>query len=257
MNAALPLNYKVMGNGRQYVLILHGLMGSLDNWQGIAKVLAEHFTVVIVDLRNHGKSPHALSHTYADMCHDVITLCDQLQIVKTHIIGHSMGGKLAMYIVNEHPYWVDKLIVADIAPKQYPAQHNTIFKALKAVPLNTITNRTEAENILRQYIDENSTIQFLLKSLTRAETGFAWKFNLPVLEEYYDVISDAIEFDYPIYTPTLFLRGDTSDYISEDDYALIETQFLNSSLQTVSNAGHWLHADNSAEFIQKVTQFLL
>lgn len=253
----VKLNYKRFGSGEP-LFILHGLMGMLDNWQGLAKQYAEFFDVIIVDQRNHGHSPHVdKPDTYDAMMKDLVALMAELNIEKANFIGHSMGGKTVMKLAENFPAKVDKLVVADIAPRPYPVHHDLILKGLRSVPLEEIKNRTQANEYLEKYIDEAGVRQFLLKSLYwNSQKQLDWRFNLDVIERdianFGEEVADG-EFD----GETLFVRGSNSKYIQEEDEEQIFDLFPNAEIMTIENAGHWLHAEQPAQFFDITTRFLL
>lgn len=250
------LNYKVFGEGPP-IIILHGLFGTLDNWQTIAKKLAKNYTVFIVDQRNHGRSPHMDTHTYDDMSEDLLSFMESQWIYKAHIIGHSMGGKTAMNFALNNPSYVDKLIVVDISPKTYIGNHGTIFDTLLALDLEKVQNRKEADAIFQKTIPEFGVRQFLLKNLTRdKEKGYIWKMNLPILLEYYPQILAKGVPDEIFEDKTLFIRGKRSSYIQDDEWHLVTSHFPNAQLKTIADAGHWVHAEAPVEFYNVLEDFL-
>jgi len=248
----MTLNYKSFGEGYP-IIILHGLFGTLDNWQTIAKKLAEKYSVYIVDQRNHGRSPHDDTFNYEVMADDLQAFMESHWIYEAHVIGHSMGGKTAMQFALNYPDLVNQLVVVDIAPKAYEGGHQTIFEALLSLDLTKITSRKEADELLQQKIEEFGVRQFLLKNLSRQkEGGFKWKMNLPVIYQNYAQILAAIESEETFDNSTLFIRGGTSNYVKEADMVSIKTLFPLAELTTVANAGHWVHAvapDMKLEFI--------
>lgn len=251
------LNFKVFGSGEETLIILHGLFGSLDNWQSIAQIFATDFTVYIVDQRNHGKSPHYNEHNYSLMAADLDEFMQSQNIEKSHILGHSMGGKTAMQFAVDFPYKIDKLVVADIAPKYYAPHHQLIIEALTAVDFAKQKNRKEVGTELSKYIKDPGVLQFLLKNLTwktREEMG--WKFNLRILKSQINNIGEALNGHVYFTNPVLFLKGEKSNYILDDDMDLIEECFPMSNLVQISNAGHWLHAENQKDFSFEVLTFL-
>lgn len=252
----MELNFKKFGEGEEQIIIVHGLFGTLDNWQWHAKKLSEKYTVFALDMRNHGKSPHTDSHNYKAMSEDIFHFSENNHIKKAHFIGHSMGGKVIMQFANEFPFLVDKLIVCDMSPLDYPAQHTTVFNALFSVHLPEIKERKQAEDILRKHDLSEGEIQFLLKSLTRIENGFAWKFNLNVLHENYSYLMQKLHIETPILLPTLFLKGEFSHYITYTMQEQILKLFPLATFEVVKNAHHWLHADNPEDFYNKVLDFL-
>ena len=179
----MQLNYKQIGQGPDVVLI-NGLFGSLENLNVIAKPLSEHFCVTNVDLRNHGLSPHSGEMDYLAMANDIVELMAKLKIQKAHLVGHSMGGKVAMQVALTHSELVDKLVVLDIAPVSYPARHTQIIEALNSVKNADISDRKQADLVMQPYIEELGVRQFLLKSLYKNDAGkFVWRFNLSVLDK--------------------------------------------------------------------------
>jgi esterase len=259
----MDLNFKEFGSGEPLV-ILHGLFGTLDNWQTIAKQLSDNFTVYIVDLPNHGRSPHTKGEfDYSEMSDAVAEFLTKNWIHETRLIGHSMGGKLAMQLALQQPDLIKKLAVIDIAPKKYTGGHGDIFKALFALDLTILTDRKEAEQFLTEHLPEEGagTIQFLLKNLSRrADTeggGFEWKMNLGVLWANYPRILDKLEGDIPFRKSTLFIRGSESNYIKDTDFDLISKLFPNSAIQTIEGAGHWVHAEKPKELLNALKNFMI
>jgi pimeloyl-ACP methyl ester carboxylesterase len=255
------LNFKKFGEGFP-VIILHGLLGSLDNWQTIAKKLAEKtFTVYIIDQRNHGKSPHSDEFDYSILSADLAEFYEQEQIKKAHLIGHSMGGKVAMEFALEHPGKVEKLVVADVAPVAYDDRHSDVFAALFAADAAHAGSREQVENVLRQKLDnDETTVQFLLKGLTRTEapaTGFEWKFDLEALHKNYSKIAAGVSAEKPFTGKTLFIKGEKSSYINSENYSSIDKLFPNNELAEIKDAGHWVHAEKPAEFLQVVEGFFV
>jgi pimeloyl-ACP methyl ester carboxylesterase len=253
----LELNYKTFGQGDP-VVILHGLFGTLDNWQTIARQLAENYTVFILDQRNHGRSPHADVHDYPTLAEDLRHFMETHWMYDgAHIIGHSMGGKTAMQFALTHPDMVKKLVVVDIAPKAYAGGHFEIFEALQAMDLDNISDRKEAEAFLAQHIAELDVRQFLMKNLTRkSEGGFEFKMNLPVLWKHYPDILAAVDGE-PFEGESLFIRGGRSKHVVlPEDEGLIKSLFPNSEIKTVEGAGHWVHAEKPEELLGMVTAFL-
>jgi esterase len=254
---AVALNHKVFGEGKPLVIV-HGLFGSLDNWQTHAKTLSEYFQVILVDARNHGHSPHVDEHTYDLMAADLLLLLHKLNLEKAHFIGHSMGGKAVIRFAQLHPEKVDKLIVADMGLKAYPPHHELILKGLNSIDFNTTTSRSEAEKSMSEFIQDNSVRQFLLKNLYWIEPGkrMAWRMNIAVLEREMPQILMALPQDI-CSMPTLFLRGALSNYVLDEDLEEIEAQFPNFTLETIDGAGHWVHAERPKEFLDEVLRFLI
>ena len=256
----IDLNYKEFGLGEQ-VIILHGLFGTLDNWQTIAKKLSDHFTVFILDLRNHGRSPQTDDDfNYQVLADDLAEFMQDHWIYEARIVGHSMGGKVAMEFALNHPDSVKKLVVIDIAPKDYRSGHDDIFDALIDIDLSTLTDRKEAETYLMNVLNnEVETVQFLLKNLSRQTEseggGYEWKMNLPVLHRDYKNILKAPDGE-PFLKPTLFIRGGNSHYIKEEDKAVINEFFPKAEIRTIDGAGHWVHAEKPKELMEMLMWFL-
>lgn len=251
----MDLNYKSFGQG-QPVIILHGLFGNLDNWQTFAKQLADHFMVYVVDLRNHGHSPHTDGMDYSAVAEDLRIFMEAQWIYEAHLIGHSMGGKTAMQFAFDHPGMIDRLVVIDIAPKTYPGGHEAILKAMLELDPARLESRGEADEQLAHSIADPRIRLFLLKNLSRAKAGgYAWKINLPVLHREYGNILAAIEGE-AFEGPSLFVRGEHSDYIEDTDWPLIQHLFPKAELTTVAGAGHWIHADAPSVLLYEVQRFL-
>lgn len=249
----MPLNYKSYGEGPP-LIILHGLFGMLDNWKSIATKLSEDYSVYLLDLRNHGRSPHFDTHSYEEMAEDVNEWMEENWIYNAFVIGHSMGGKVAIQLASDYPDKVEKLVVVDIAPKQYAGGHESIISALQSVPIDTVTSRSEVEQHLAMTISSKGVILFLMKNLTRKkEGGFMWKMNLDVIaKNYVDHIMNTPIYNGQIETPTLFIAGGESDYITEVDRVEIDQLFTEVSHVIFDGAGHWVHADNPVDLIESV-----
>jgi esterase len=253
----MNLNYKTFGSGFP-LIILHGLMGSLDNWQTLAKKLAEKYTVYIIDQRNHGRSPHTSEFGYQLLANDLLDFYKQHNITKAHLIGHSMGGKTVMRFALDNPQLVDKLVVVDVAPVRYEDRHSDVFAALFNADLKTVKERSEVEEALRTKLgDDETTIQFLLKGLYRDENNnFKWRFNVKALHEAYTAISDEITAPKPYEGQVLFIKGQKSSYVNPANYSSIMDLFPNNELAEIKEAGHWVHAEKPAEFLAEVEKFL-
>ncbi|MCT4013903.1 alpha/beta fold hydrolase [Elizabethkingia anophelis] len=239
------------------LLVFHGLFGMLDNWGSFGREFGESMPVHLIDLRNHGKSFHSEEMTIDAMVDDIQDYMDHYGLEKAYLLGHSLGGKVVMQYAIANPEKVEKLIVADMAPKAYPPHHQGIFKALNSVDLNQVTSRQEVEEELKKYIPEIGVIQFLLKNLYWTEDKkLSWRFNLSVLTDKYTVfITNAVK--YGVYNgPVLFLAGAYSNYILPQDGLLIRQQFPNSEVKKIANAGHWVQAENPKDFNAAVKEFL-
>ncbi len=252
----MKLNYKTYGKGKP-VFILHGLFGMLDNWQIIAKQLAKHFEIIVPDLRNHGRSPHSDDFDYEYMSSDILGLIHDLGYDEVNVIGHSMGGKLAIRIAIDNPNLVEKLMVLDIGIKKYPPNHVFLLDILSNIYIEKYSDRMEIEHELKTMIEDYRLRQFIMKNISRNENGkFNWKMNLNVIKENYKVITDEILLIEPYMKETLFVRGDKSNYILDKDLELISKQFPNSKLITIPNAGHWLHADQADKLLEVIRSYI-
>ena len=250
------LHSSILGQGNP-LIIAHGYLGMGDNWKSIANRFSEHFEVHIIDQRNHGRSFHSDDFNYELLVEDLRYYIQHYQLNKVYLLGHSMGGKMAMLFAVTYPEIVDKLIVSDITPRYYPPHHEFILKALNSVDFNEISTRREVETTLKQYIDEPGIIQFLLKNVFWKSKGqLAFRFNLESLIENNNEIGEALPSFTDFDKPTLFLKGAQSGYINSDDLTLIKLHFLKAKLVSISNSGHWIHADNPDDFYSIITQFL-
>ena len=252
----MKLFYRELGEGDP-LMILHGLFGFSDNWQTHAKKLAEYYRVILVDLRNHGRSDWSDEFSYEIMADDVLELCDDLGLEDLILVGHSMGGKVAMNVAEKREELLEKLIIVDMGIKSYPMHHDHIVAGIKSVTLDTIKARREAELQLGAHIESDGIKQFLLKNMYWKEKGqLAWRMNVPVLDREMPAILGGFEAD-EIFTPTLFIRGAMSNYILDEDVSSLETQFPDMDLITVENAGHWVHAEAPNEFQEALLGFSL
>ncbi|HPR60793.1 MAG TPA: alpha/beta fold hydrolase [Prolixibacteraceae bacterium] len=265
----MGLFYRDIGLGFP-VVILHGLYGSSDNWLPIGRMLAEKFRVIMVDLRNHGASPHYNTHSYADMVTDLAWLLHELEIEKAHLLGHSMGGKLAIAFAADYPEKIQSLCVADIAPKNYlktPASaiqydfHKRLLNTLYNVDISVLKNRGEIDRALADSIPETIVRQFILKNVYRENGLFKWKINVEVLRQSLDHIISGVDADdyddrIPILNyPVLFIKGALSGYIGNDDIPIIKKMYPEAKIETIENASHLLHAEKPNEFQNIVMGF--
>jgi pimeloyl-ACP methyl ester carboxylesterase len=254
----MKLAFREFGQGRP-LIILHGLFGQSDNWNTLSKNFADHgFHVFALDLRNHGLSPHDNDWTYPLMAEDLNEFIIDRQLNAPIVLGHSMGGKTAMFFETMYPGVSSKLIVVDMAPRATEAKHNNVLKALNAVVFSTITNRKEAEAILNTHIEDFGTKQFLLKNIFWKEVGhkqMAWRFNLRVITEKYNEILAAVPLTVCA-VDTLVIRGEKSDYITNSDLEDFAERFPNYKLVTIAGAGHWVHAEQPKEFLNVVLDFI-
>ncbi|MFT4861590.1 MAG: esterase [Pseudohongiellaceae bacterium] len=251
----MDLYYKRYSETGQPLLVLHGLFGSQSNWGWHCKQLAETYQVIGVDLRNHGESPHADEHNYQVMAADVKSLMKSLNFDSCYMLGHSMGGKVAMEVALSAPELVDKLLVVDIAPVKYIDKadgHMAVMAGMNALDLSTLKSRADAEEQLAGFIKDEATRKFVVTNLTfNAESGFSWRLNLPVIEANYNRLREQPSVEGPYEKPTLFVKGDLSEYIQAKHEAQILKLFPNAGVKIIVEAGHWLHADKPQAF-QKV-----
>jgi esterase len=252
------LNYQQVGQGK-HIILIHGLFGSLENLNMIAKALSQDYCVTSIDVRNHGNSFHKEGMSYKELAQDVINLLDSLLIQSCHILGHSMGGKIAMQISLLHPQRVSKLIIADISPVEYPAHHLSIIEGLQSIDLNGIQKRKDADNQLSKYVDNIGVRQFLLRNIAMDESKkFTFKCNLNNIENGYQQIMQSIniEDNQSFLGETLFIKGGNSDYILSEHQPIIKALFPNAKAKIIQGAGHWLHAEKTTAFNKVVDDFL-
>lgn len=248
---------KTEGSG-QPLLILHGFLGMSDNWKTLSgQYAAEGFQVHALDMRNHGRSLHSADFTYAAMVRDIAEYVRFNNLGTVDIIGHSMGGKIAMFYATQNPDNVRKLVVADIAPRYYAQHHQDILKALNSVDFSKKPSRQEVDEILAGYVSDFGTRQFLMKSLYWQEPGqLGFRFNLKAFNDSIESIGEALPAKAIFTKPTLFLKGEKSHYICDDDEPAIRHHFPNSEIVSIKNAGHWLHAENPKDFFESTIFFL-
>ncbi len=252
----MQLHFKASGRGRA-VILLHGLFGSADNWHHITLRLAENFHVFAVDQRNHGQSPHSDAMNYPLMAADVEKFFIARGIESAFVIGHSMGGKTAMQFALQFPNRVGKLVVADMAPRAYAPAHEKITAALLALDLTKFQTRQQIEDVLAPQIPNLVLRRFLLKNLGRDSAGrFFWKINLRGLAGNYFHLRQPVSALAPFAKPALFIRGGKSNYVKAEDEPLIRELFPQSEIKTISEAAHWVHADQPEEFLRLVLGFL-
>jgi esterase len=256
----LKLNFRQFSDTGEPLLILHGLFGSLSNWSWHSRRFAEHFAVIALDMRNHGASPHSSEMSYPAMAADVLEFLDDQAIDAAHVLGHSMGGKVAMQLALSHPERIRRLVVADVAPVRYGGErgeHDEIFEGLGAIDLTTLDSRSAADHQLAAWVEDEVVRQFLLSNLVRSDNGdFAWRINLPVLRERYADMRGKPDSERPYPREVLFVRGDQSDYITEHHRDEILALFPHAKIKTIMQAGHWLHAEKPETFNRIVRTFL-
>jgi esterase len=252
------VNYQIHSDSsdKPWILLVHGLFGSLDNLSALRRQLTEKFQVLSVDLPDHGKSAFTQAFSFAQNAKLISELVDRLKIKKLSIVGHSLGGKVAMQLAINKPELISHLIVLDIAPVQYTAHHTNVFQGLNNVMLSGITSRKEADIALSKYVVDSSTRQFLLKSLYHENAIWKWRFNLSLLEKDYGKLSAAIGSEQPYLGPVLFIKGENSDYLLPEYKKAVLKLFPNSQAKMISDTGHWLHAEKPELCAKIILAFL-
>lgn len=256
----MNLFYRKYGNpGDQPIIILHGLFGISDNWVSYARRIAmEGFEVFVVDQRNHGQSPHSDSFNYLALTDDLFDFIDDQEIEDPILIGHSMGGKVAMRFSLENPHLVKKLVVVDITLKAYGPRdnHKQIIRAMRSVNLNKVNSRSEIEQLLEKHIPEIRIRQFIMKNIHRVEKDkFEWRINIKGIEPNLNQMFDAIDTIVKYEKPTLFIKGGASDYIRLEDFPQIRYNFPNAEIVTIPGASHWVHVEAMEVFYQLTMGF--
>ena len=250
------LHSKILGKGEPF-LILHGFLGMGDNWKTLANKFAESYEVHLIDQRNHGRSFHSDEFDYELMVSDLHKYINHYNLENITLLGHSMGGKTVMLFAVEFPELVKGLMVADISPRYYPPHHHDILTALNAVDFSVQKSRSEIEEVLKEYVPQFGVRQFLMKNVMRkSQDEFAFRYNIESLTENYEEITVPLPSFTQFEGATLFLSGENSGYISNDDEALIYAHFPKAAIVTIKNGGHWLHADNPTDFYNEVVSFL-
>ncbi|MFI1771884.1 alpha/beta fold hydrolase [Thalassobellus citreus] len=251
------LHSNIIGEGKPFI-ILHGFLGMSDNWKTLGRQFSEQgFQVHLVDQRNHGRSFWNENFNYDILAEDLKAYCEAHKLEDIIVLGHSMGGKTAMTFVCEYPGLISKLIVADISPRFYPIHHDGILNGLSALNFDVIKSRGEADKVLADYVSDFGTRQFLLKNLYWVDKGqLGLRINLEVLKNEVGEVGESLASHATFNKETLFLRGDRSEYIGVGDEAIISNHFSKAKIKTISNAGHWLHAENPKDFFAAVIQFL-
>lgn len=253
----MKLNFKKIGSGNP-VIIVHGLLGMLDNWIGIANTLSNEFSVYIVDLRNHGNSPHSDIFDYKVMADDLLEFIITNNINQPVMIGHSMGGKTCIKLAFENQNLLKKLIIIDICQKEYSVNKeiSRIFEAILSLELSTVRSYLEVESQLESYKLNIGSLQLIIKNLKKSNNGFSWKSDITNIYKNLNYIRAGINSEIKVLLPTLFLRGQYSNFIMDTDYDLIFKNFPQAEILTVQNAGHWVHFDNKSKFITEVRRFV-
>lgn len=251
----MKLNVTIQGQGPT-LLILHGLFGAGDNWSSLAREFAKSYTVVTPDLRNHGASPHSREMDYAVMADDVLELIENELNEPIILMGHSMGGKVAMQVAAKQPKRISRLILVDIAPKVYEPSHIPYIQAMQSVDFKVLRKRSDIDGYLARVIPNVAIRAFLMKNLTRTDHGFRWQFGLNEIDENYETLIDT-PLNLPAFTKaTLVIRGEDSDYVTDADLTEMSRLYPTLSIVTVADAGHWVHAEQPQRFTDAVTGFL-
>ena len=251
------LNYKEIGEGPP-IIILHGLLGMLDNWRSFSKALAVDYKVITPDQRNHGRSFHSDAFNYTLLAEDLKIFMEELGIESAHFVGHSMGGKAVMEFLRLYPEKVGQSIIVDISPTGITGNHYSIFEALLSVDILNVTKRSEIQDELMKHGFDLGTVLFLMKNLTRNKEGqgFSWKANIGALNDNYEEIKAEIPIKEPIEKEILFISGSKSKYIKEADLDSIATLFPNYLHSSIEGAGHWVHADEPEKLLEETLAFL-
>jgi len=254
--AVMQLHFQELGGGPPLV-VLHGMFGAADNWRPVAARLANRFHVFAVDQRNHGQSSHDPAMSYALMAADLNEFMAAHGLARAHVMGHSMGGKTAMQFALNFPERMEKLIVADMAPRLYAREYDPVMAALCALDLPGLATRQQAEDALAPAIPNLVLRRFLLKNLGRdAQGGLVWKINLAGIADNYGNLVQPLSAPAPFAGPTLFLRGGESNYVRPEDEPRIRELFPAAEISMLAGAGHWLHAEQPDEFARRVAAFL-
>ncbi|MFY0630389.1 MAG: alpha/beta fold hydrolase [Flavobacteriaceae bacterium] len=250
------LHSRIVGQGQPF-LILHGYFGMGDNWKSLANQFGQHFEMHLIDQRNHGRSFHDNEFDYDLLAEDVYNYINHHNLEKVILLGHSMGGKTAMLFAVEYPELVDQLVIADISPRYYQPHHNEILKGLDSIDFSIQNTRKLVDEKLSELIPEIGVRSFLLKNVYWREKGVLdFRFNLQSLTENNSEVGTALPSFTTFEGETLFLAGGNSGYITENEVPIIKAHFPKAAIETIANAGHWLHADNPKAFYELVMEFL-
>ncbi|MCP3869746.1 MAG: alpha/beta fold hydrolase [Gammaproteobacteria bacterium] len=243
---------------RPTLIMLHGLFGSSANWHSIARRLSDTCHVIVPDLRNHGRSPHSDTMNYPAMAEDLGQLLDEHGLDAALLVGHSMGGKMAMTFALDNPRRVEGLVVVDIAPVAYYHEFDAVFKALLGVDLEALSSRGEADTLLASHLEERGLRQYLLQSLIRVEKNWRWRMNLHSLQREMDSITAfPVSSDVSGYPgPTLFVHGTESGYVTGEHHREIRTLFPHARFRAITGAGHWVYAERPDAFYSALEGFL-
>jgi len=254
------LNYNLTSYDKPVLLVIHGLFGTLDNWYSHSQFWSQYYSVLSMDLRNHGRSFHDKKMNFKVLCADIIQLLESLSINEFSILGHSLGGKVTLYLSQHLPpsFAINKIFIIDIAARQYLPGHDTLFAALLSMDLKKIIKRQEAEYYMRNTISDSATRQFLLKNLVRNEDGigFHWRCNLNVLYKNYHSLIGQVVLSKVINIPFYCIKGSLSHYVTDDDFVYYTNYYPHAKMICIANAGHWVHADQPIIFREKILSLL-
>ncbi len=251
----MQLRSRQYGSAGEPLVVLHGLFGSGENWHSVCQHLGAEFRVWALDQRNHGASPHSMQMDYPLMAADVREFLADQGLQNAHVLGHSMGAKVAMTLALRHPASVRSLICVDMAPRAYAARHEQILEGMLALDLASLKDRRQMELALKPWVPDLATRRFLLKNVRRSADGFHWRIGLSEIASNYSRLNEAAEGP-PYPGPALFIRGDQSDYLCEQDLPLIRKLFPRAELKTISGAGHLVHVDQAATIVEILRLFL-
>jgi esterase len=252
---SVDLVYEVYGDANDYpLIILHGFLASSRNWRTVAKRLSEDYLVYVLDMRNHGASPHSEQMDYPEMANDIVCFMDHLGLQNAHVLGHSMGGKIAMWLALHHSHRVNNLMVADIAPINYNHSFDEMIQSLKQLPLDQITNRKNAELYLTEAIPDAAFRQFLLQNLLLKDGSYCWRINLDIIQKSAHSIVAFPEYSTQHYSDkVLFIAGERSKYIDSD---AVFKSFPLAKIVTIPDTGHWLYVEAPDEFCKIINTWL-
>ena len=251
----MKLHYQITGSGKP-LLVIHGLFGSADNWRSMTKYFSKQNQVISIDLRNHGRSPHSDSQSLIDMAEDIYELCQDLSLNNVIILGHSLGGKVAMQFAELYQQYVEKLIVVDIAPREYKGKHTPLMDAMMAVDFSELNSRKQVDEALAVSIADQQVRQFLLMNLSLDSEQLKWRINLPALKSNYKAFMKAVLTESNSDITSLFIYGEYSDYVTAQDREEIKQIFPYAEFAAVP-AGHWVHAERPQQFKKIVEEFLI
>ncbi len=252
----MSLYFREVGSGPP-MIILHGVFGSSDNWFSIGKSFAKNWKVYLVDQRNHGQSFHSDELNYPVMANDINTFIQKESIGRPVVVGHSMGGKVAMQLAVNQPNLIKSLVVVDIAPKKYPMHHRQLLEGLLSIDLKNMSSRQDLELRISRFENNSAVRQFLMKNVGRDQNNnFKWKLNLNSISNNLGKLSDALDYIKPYHGRTLFIKGENSNYINNEDEEMIRQVFPNAKIFSIPDAGHWVQVDQPEQFVNIVEDFL-